>query len=557
MKSYLLLFLFSLGSFYAIPQERETTINDLKEKIKKANTDSLRIKLKFDLVEIYGKRYDLRAREEAQNLIIDILNTIEKNKWESPIFQRMKAESLQNMATFKIDEDKVVEALQWQQKAIDYSTIIKDTLVTGAGYYVLGRIYGERNDTINEKLSLKKSIATLEQLKTKEGKIFLAQSLNQLANFYNFQKKIDSAKVLYKRVATLDNGRYASSIKSNLGSIYLKEKNFKQALPLFKESLRLKSKLDLKGKSVVYYQMSKAYRGLREYDKAIKLVDSAIYYQKLARSNGTPRDLVAYYSLKVMLLRKAGRNDQLYENFRLFNAYKDTLNTLKDKKRIKEIELKYQFEKEKEITAIQLKNANSKKKLYIVLFIISILLGLIIIYLILKSKRQKLALARNEVATEQIEKMKAKLALANRESELKKVLVESSITEEVLNKTLDDIKEIIVNKDSLERERGLRSLSASLLSEKSAQKAAVSLQEYIDKVSVDFKVHLDTNYPMLGASDKELLYLMKVGLNATEISKLLKTSISSVKSKRYRMRKKLNLGSEVDIIAHLEKQMTR
>ena len=45
---------------------------------------------------------------------------------------------------------------------------------------------------------------------------------------------------------------------------------------------------------------------------------------------------------------------------------------------------------------------------------------------------------------------------------------------------------------------------------------------------------------------------MKLGLSTNEIKDLQNTSLASVKSIRYRIRKKLEIDSEADIIAHIE-----
>ena len=151
-----------------------------------------------------------------------------------------------------------------------------------------------------------------------------------------------------------------------------------------------------------------------------------------------------------------------------------------------------------------------------------------------------------------MEKIKSDFALVNRENELKKVVIENSITEEVLNKTLDDIKEIITFENETQRKLALRSLSVSLLSEKTTQKDTISLQSYVDKVEMEFKILLDQKFPILKPKEKQLLYLIKLGLTTNDITKVLNTTISSVKSKRYRIRKKLDIDSATDMIAHIE-----
>jgi len=73
---------------------------------------------------------------------------------------------------------------------------------------------------------------------------------------------------------------------------------------------------------------------------------------------------------------------------------------------------------------------------------------------------------------------------------------------------------------------------------------------------MDFKVVLDTHFSALKPREKELLCMMKLGLSSTEISKLLNTTLASIKSSRYRIRKKLNLESSDDIIAYIQSKTT-
>ena len=64
---------------------------------------------------------------------------------------------------------------------------------------------------------------------------------------------------------------------------------------------------------------------------------------------------------------------------------------------------------------------------------------------------------------------------------------------------------------------------------------------------------LDTNFPELNDKEKELLCLMTLGLNATQISKLQHTTVSAIKSTRSRIRKKMDVGSKEDIIEFVKK----
>jgi DNA-binding NarL/FixJ family response regulator len=72
---------------------------------------------------------------------------------------------------------------------------------------------------------------------------------------------------------------------------------------------------------------------------------------------------------------------------------------------------------------------------------------------------------------------------------------------------------------------------------------------------MEFKILLDQKFPEFNSKEKDLLYLIKLGLTTIEITKVLNTTLSSVKSKRYRIRKKLDIDPNIDIIAHIEQHI--
>ncbi|MFC4634689.1 helix-turn-helix transcriptional regulator [Dokdonia ponticola] len=549
MKTYLLLFLLFIGYFATIAQNEDATISQFQESIQQAKTDSVKLKLK---VAFSDYLYDTDVNK-ARSLAVEVKEILEQ-KDSTPYFLKLRGSALRVMAKCDVEQNKHLEALATIQSSIDIANVLKDSILLGRAFIVRGNLSKVRNDTTTAIHYFKEAENIQKKFNDSIGLADTYMHYAVLLNDYRVRK--DSVPFFLNKVKQLDT-TFAIRINAdaNMGAYYLYNKEYAKAISLYKGNIAAhKEKHRMIGLPACFMNLGVAYAFSNNKEAAFQALDSAIYYSKRLDSKGS---LLSQYLSKSNMARYFGDYEIAYENYVIYKQYSDSLKNIDETKRFTEQELNYEFDKEREIAAIQLDNANTKKQLYIILFITALTLGLSIIYVVVKNKRQKVALARNETALEQMEKMKAKLALANRESELKKILVESSITEEVLNKTLDDIKEIITKHDIAQRDKELRSLSTSLLAEKSNQRAVASLQEHIDEVSVDFKVYLDKQYPMLKPKDKELLYLMKVGLSTAEISKLLKTSVASVKSKRYRIRKKLNLGSDVDIVAHLEKEMIR
>ncbi len=208
------------------------------------------------------------------------------------------------------------------------------------------------------------------------------------------------------------------------------------------------------------------------------------------------------------------------------------------------MELKSKFENETLADYLALKNGVSMHELYFYIFILTLFL-VVIILLLLRSN------AKNKLEKEQLSKLRTELELLTQDKELKRAVVENSLRQELLNNTLGSVKGIIQLEDSKKQKNELQSLFATLLSEKTEVNASRKFQIYLDKVSRDFKVILNTKFPELNEKEKELLCFMTLGLSTTQISKLLNTTVSAIKSIRHRIRKKLSLDSKIDIIAFI------
>lgn len=457
-------------------------------------------------------------------------------------------------------------ALQETYRGLNIHENIKDKVGVAEDLFQIGTLQSDLDKPEKAIEIYKKSAELYEQLNYKQPR---AQVLAYLGLSYIQLQRYDEAKKIFYEALEISNEiDYKTNIARiyvSLGSLAYETENYDQSVQQLQKGVNLWSTLkDPLNQADAALRLGKTYLAQKQYTKARNHFDQTL---RIADSIEAGQILERAYRNRAILFKKIGNSNDAFSDLENSNRINESLAAENQIKVIEELNIQYQTEKnlqeiDSQKKAIKILEQESKiKNLYYVIFgIIVLLMGLIFSFLIYRTKkrnRKRLRIAQQEVEKKEVEKLKAKLALANRESELKKILIESSITEEVLNKTLDDIKEIITKQDITQRDKELRSLSTSLLAEKSNQRAVASLQEHIDEVSIDFKVHLDKKYPMLKFKEKELLYLMKAGLNTAEMSKLLKTSVASVKSKRYRMRKKLNLGSDIDIVAHLENEMVR
>ncbi|AXG72227.1 tetratricopeptide repeat protein [Kordia sp. SMS9] len=542
LKIIVLLFLYSLS---VRAQTQEDIEDVLKLQIETTTIDSVKIPLLLQLAE-HVYKFDV---DEARAITLKAKKIIDDTDVNSLYYQKQKAKMYQILADCDQLQDNILTSLAHVQKAIDIATAIHDSISLRKSYRIRGSLSIKNKDTIKGKEYYKKSVEIGKSIHDSVG---IADSYIYLGVLSYHENKGKDSVAYYMNLSKKYDHSLENMIHTdvNLASFYIFDQDYEKARKMYESLIEPHKKLkNYLGLSNCYLNLGNVYAFLNQKEKSLQALDSAIAYAKIL---GNKDFLESQYLSR--------RNINLYfkdykaaiQDFEMYKIYYDSINDLQEAKRFTELELNHQFDKEKEIAAIELKNEQSKKTLYIILFLVAVVAAIIGLILLRKNNKQRLQLAKNQIEMKEVEKLKADLALANREKELKKVVIENSITEEVLNKTLDDIKEIITFENEKERKRALKSLSASLLSEKKSKSTISNTQNYLDEVSMDFKVQLDTHFSTLKPREKELLCMMKLGLSTSEISKLFNTTIASIKSSRYRIRKKLGLNSDDDIIQYIE-----
>ncbi|WP_298515723.1 tetratricopeptide repeat protein [uncultured Kordia sp.] len=545
MKNILITMVFLASSFSVKAQVKDSIVDALKSQIEKAATDSIRLSLKADL----GNRLAFFDRSIAKEVHLEVEKELDDKGYTSLYYQQLKAEVLYSLSSMHSNLGENSEALRYANKGFELAASINYHRISGKCISNIGSVYKKMNDFDKAKLYYRRALEIQKKDTVARGRVI---SYNRLGALYVEEKKYDSAIYYFHKALAVPKitKKYQIRVRTNIANTYIKEHRYDIAEQKIIENLAFLNTTGLyQHLSNNHLSLAKVYHKKAAYCKATSHIDSAIVHAKKIRSHLL---LKWSYSRKAEIMHDSKDYAASREAFLLYDKYKDSLISESRTKRLADLEYAYQFKKEKQLAAVHLKNESTKKQLYFALIFVVLLFALLSIYIIVKRKERKIALAENELKLKEIEKLKADLVLANRENELKKVVVENSITEEVLNRTLDDIKEIITFENEGERKSALKSLSAVLLSEKTSKSSTSSLQNYLDEVSMDFKVLLDTHFTELKAREKELLCMMKLGLSSTEISKLFNTTLASIKSSRYRIRKKLGLESSDDIIAFLE-----
>ncbi len=184
------------------------------------------------------------------------------------------------------------------------------------------------------------------------------------------------------------------------------------------------------------------------------------------------------------------------------------------------------------------------------LLLSSIVLGLIFIprsrY---KKKAKVLKDAHNqsklEISTLRNEKLESDLNFKNQQLALSTMHIVQK--NEVLNKVKQEINTLqkVINNPVAETE--LKKLISLLSNDDRLDDDWESFAYHFDQVHTDFLRRLKEKYPNLSPKDQKLCAYLRMNLSTKEISPLLNISIRGVEISRYRLRKKLQLDSSVNL----------
>ena len=188
-----------------------------------------------------------------------------------------------------------------------------------------------------------------------------------------------------------------------------------------------------------------------------------------------------------------------------------------------EIEL---LEKDKEIE-------KQKRRLIVAVLLIVFLIAFMIFYVLWrKAIRKKRALAREVVDLN--------TEVTTKKEEVNELLAETIIHLRSKEKLAENLSKLSHEEEGV----SLRSIIADLKADKLEDSKIVILKQNIESLNYEFLKSLKNQHPNLTKTDIEVCSFIKIGLSRKEISNLRKTSIDAIKSTRFRLKKKLNLGAE-------------
>ena len=458
-------------------------------------------------------------------------------------------------------------------KAIKYGKRINDSRLVGLAFNEIGLIYsaGESFEEYDFAISYFRKFLSIQQELNDTGEI--AGAFSNIGLMYLYKNEQDSALYYAYRALELrlkiNQKRSIPISLGNIGeSLLMKEGMQDSALACFRKAIAYYKDMDNN------YGMNEVYSGLINYYLNEKDFKNLKYYldKQCAiskRINSRQVSKMVYFH-KYQYYKALGDFEKSLKEFELYKEMFDTLRNDKVSERVANLQAVYDLnEKEKEIAlykekeATQKQIAENREQRIIYLSIVSILIVMVFIIISLslwrKRKQQKRIheikiiahqrereLAKSELEKSQIKEQELHMQLEYKSKQLTTHALNMMKKNQFLKELESDISEIRQEAGE-EVKTKLRRINSLIKRNNKSEKDWSLFKNYFEEVNKGFYERLNVKYSGLSSNDLKLCALIKLNMNIKESASVLNISPESVKTARYRLRKKLKLNQENDL----------
>jgi len=242
---------------------------------------------------------------------------------------------------------------------------------------------------------------------------------------------------------------------------------------------------------------------------------------------------------KCDLLYRTGKYKEYADNILIYQKLNDSLANMREKDNLEYAILKQQFDKmEIEMRHKSEMQVIEHKRLKLVTLSAVSILTMIIILMLMILNRKKILLKNKH-----IEKEALSLELEIRNKELTSNVVEMMQRNELFDEIVDKLVKISKNADDDNIRNAINMVSKEL-----SKVVEGNFMEEFDvrfrRVNSEFYENLTKKYPNLTTNEIRLCSFVKLNMTTKDISALTGQTPNSIKTARYRLRKKLGIESD-------------
>ncbi len=418
-----------------------------------------------------------------------------------------------------------------------------DKVVMGANHG-MGRVYNELGeyDKALEVLSNGLSIAKNDSV-AKEIVVFY----NAIGVALQSQEKFDSALVYFKKYyqKSTERSDTLSMIYAlvNIGECFRLSNDFDTAIEYYYQATELnKSINNAQAKAAIYGNLSSIYTSRKNYELAIQYLKKGIAV--CSSNDGLSSYLLQDYKLVVDNYAAISQYDSAYVYYIKYIAFRDSVY---EKDRIRTIDnLLSGYEIAEKEAQAKILAQKLRNRTLVLVFSISLSV-LIVLLLILTYSRYKLKTRFYKKETKALN-----LTIDEKNRELVTRVMDQNHQNEVYEDINTTLAKLEKTEDIESLKQYLTSLKQSLSKKEKVGMGWDSFKLHFEQVHTDFFEELLNKSESLTQNDLRICAYIKLNLSTKDIANILNISDRAIQTSRYRIKKKLNLPPEVDLIKFIQ-----
>ncbi len=455
------------------------------------------------------------------------------------------------------------------EKALDYSMdalkifeASHDTMRIASGLGTIANIYLStgKNDLAKEYF-----INAKEHLIYNQNTLIYSQVLQAIAGIYRLEDQNDSSLYLYNEALAIadkmNNPLLAGKINMNMANTLKSDNQIDNALLRFKKAKTIFTNINSeKDINHINYSLGETYLQAGLYDSAeIYLMKSLTTAKKINHALIYEASLNQLY----LLYEQTKHFESAFFYHRLYVQYHDSIVGKDVQLKIAELETKYETaKKDQQIVELELQKEIEKSEKInqrIIFSSVIFLFLLVFIGIWLKRKKDRVIhhqkelyhkkekeLAQSELEKSKIKEQELQQSVIYKSKQLSTHALHMMQKNSMLHEMQTDLKTLAKKADTNDKSDFKRinlQINQSLRSHKDWD----VFKLYFEDVNRNFFDSLNEINPDLTTNDHRLCALIKLNMNSKEMASVLNVAPNSIKSSRYRLKKKLGLDVDADL----------
>lgn len=557
-----MLLYFGIGTGFSQQSSKKKLMEALQ--LSRSDTTASRIYLSL------SKEYSLQGKYDSALIYIqrslELLSSTENKLLEINVLKQYGS-----LLKTTGNPSKALEYYYNTLKILDYEKLVKKNKGALFDRYsevfvMIGLCYMDMEYYEKALIYYQKSLEACHEAFLQNNKFPLLQRqlilFNNIGSVYLTRNNTDSAAFNFMKAIEINrkikNESFSASLFNNMGIIFKTRKNYDSAFYYYNKAFAIRQQLhDTAGMAQVLNNLGDCFTLVNDLQSAIESLTLALDYSK--RTQNLVSQLKAANFLTIAYERTADFKKSL-EYQRLYNLIKDSINSQEQLRKTANLEIQYSFEKQlRENELNQEIKLISKQRKALIFMIISAIFCSLFIILFLLNRNKKIRLKQNKLYLESLELEGKNLALEKRNLENELDFRNRELATHVMyllkkNEFIASVSERLIdlkNKLSTANNSGLQDIVREM---KSNIDHTVwnEFEVRFQNVHQNFYKNLQARFPDLTPNERKLCAFIRLNMTIKDIGALTYQSENSIRVARIRMRKKLGLERDENLIAFLQ-----